>query len=119
MRILTGVLALLMALFAAVQYNDPDGPFWVAVYGVVALWCAIATVKPGLFSRATIRILFACYGAAAVAGLVFYWPKTADWWRIDVWWHTETAREGMGMMIIIACLIAVAIVARRDGRAAS
>ena len=28
-------------------------------------------------------------------------------WRKDVWWVEETAREGMGMMIAFAVLLAV------------
>lgn len=42
--------------------------------------------------------------AAAVVGMVHYWPQTSEFWRIDVWWHTETAREGMGMMIVLVVL---------------
>ena len=119
MRILTGVLAVLMTLFVVVQFNDPDGPLWEAIYGTVALWCAIAAFRPTLFGAMVTRVLFGLSVAAAVFGVVFYWPHTAAWWRVDVWWNTETAREGMGMMIAAGCLIVVAVVARRVGRAAS
>ena len=31
MRIVYGILAALMLLFAVVQYNDPDAVFWIGV----------------------------------------------------------------------------------------
>ena len=44
----------------------------------------------------------------AVIGIVFFWPKSPDFWRVAVWWETETAREGMGMMV---ATLAVAVAA--------
>ena len=34
--------------------------------------------------------------------MLHYWPAVPNWWRKDVWWHEETAREGMGLMIAFA-----------------
>lgn len=112
MRIANGVFAVLLILFAVVQYNDPDGLFWLIVYGVGAVWCALAALRPGALSG----ILFGLFGltfAAAVAGLVYFWPTTDRWWMQEVWWETETAREGMGMMILIVGLVLAGIVALR------
>jgi hypothetical protein len=65
-RCVSGVFALILALFAGVQYNDPDGPFWVVVYLVPAGWAA--AVRPGLLDAR-----LACFALAAV-GTVVFWP---------------------------------------------
>lgn len=104
LRWINGALAALLLLFAAVQWNDPDGPLWMAIYGVGAFWTALAAFRPRQLAARPARALLVLTVAAAVAGLAFYWPRTPDWWRIAVWWETETAREGMGMMILLAAL---------------
>lgn len=116
MRIANGVFAVLLLLFAAVQYNDPDGPFWVVVYGIGCIWCVIATFKPTLFQLRAAKLLFSISCAGAVYGLVHFWPKTPNWWRQEVWWETETAREGMGMMVLLIALILAGIIALRISR---
>ena len=42
MRLVNFLLALLFALFAIVQYNDPDPLRWILLYGFVALVCMMA-----------------------------------------------------------------------------
>jgi hypothetical protein len=61
MKYLFAILALLMALFAAVQVNDPDGPLWMLLYGVPAIWAGIAWLRPRLLAgtgsaRAAVRL---------------------------------------------------------------
>ena len=98
---------LLMILFIGVQYNDPDGSLWILIYGVPAVWTAIAAFRsPWLGNKLVHALLLSCM-AAATAGMFFYWPETPGWWRQDVWWETETAREGMGMMIVAVVLSVV------------
>ncbi|MEM7522839.1 MAG: transmembrane 220 family protein [Pseudomonadota bacterium] len=116
MRILNGVLACVLILFAVVQYNDPDGVFWAVVYGVGVIWCAVAAFRAGVFTTPVYFAYLACF-AAGVAGVVWFWPRTPNFWLQDVWWETETAREGMGMMILFLCLVAAGIVARKARRA--
>ena len=114
MRILNGVLSIIMILFAAVQYNDPDGIFWAAIYGIGAAWCAAAALRPGLLAAAgPARALYWLSLAAAVIGVAWFWPHTPGWWRQDVWWRTETAREGMGVMILFAAIAIAGLTARR------
>lgn len=116
MRILNGVLLVILILFAGVQYNDPDGMFWATLYGVGAFWCAVAAFRANVYLS---NIIFALYGfcfAGCVFGVAWFWPKTPQWWSQDVWWETETAREGMGMMILTICVIAAGIVALRTRR---
>ena len=105
MRIINGVLAAFLILFAAVQYNDPDGVFWVGVYGVGAIWCGLAAMRSRILAAMGVRALFGLTFAAAIAATVWFWPDTPDWWMQDVWWNTETAREGMGMMIVVFCMV--------------
>lgn len=109
MRILNGVLCALMLLFMAVQYNDPDGPFWAMVYGVGAIWAGLVCFRPGLFNSIATRGLLLLSLAFAAAGTAWFWPKTSGWWRQDVWWTVETAREGMGMMVLLVVLTVVLI----------
>ncbi len=118
MRILNGIFAVLLVLFVAVQWNDPDGVFWMFVYGIGAVWCALAAFRPAIFAQ---TLPFALYGLTFVAGLfglVRYWPSTPGWWQQDVWWETETAREGMGMMILVLALIIAGFIVLRTRRAA-
>ena len=98
---------LLMILFMGVQFNDPDGSLWTIIYATPAVWTAIAAFKRPWLSRKIPHILLLLTIAIAIAGLVYFWPDTPGWWRQDVWWETETAREGMGMMIITAVLVVV------------
>lgn len=109
MRIVNGVLAILLILFAVVQYNDPDGLFWAAVYGVGAIWCGLAAFRSSTYRSNAAFGLFGLCLLAAIAGMAHFWPDTPDWWKQDVWWETETAREGMGMMILLAALIVAGV----------
>lgn len=110
-----GGLAALLALFALAQVNDPDGALWAAVYGAAAAWCALAAVRPGALRRRPVRALLAMSLLAAAAGAIALWPDAPGWWRREVWWQTETAREGMGLMIVALTLLAPMVVARRSG----
>jgi len=105
--ILNIVLMLLMILFMGVQYNDPDGTIWMLIYAIPAIWTAIAAFKRHWLSTKAIYALLLFCIAAACAGLTYYWPSTPGWWRQEVWWETETAREGMGMMIVAFVLVIV------------
>lgn len=116
MRIVNGVLCVFMLLFAAVQYNDPDGLLWIPVYLVPAAWTGFAAYRPGaLRGRWPSRGLAACV-VLALVGVVHFWPRDAGWWRQDVWWESEPAREGMGFMIVAATLLVVALTWHLAGR---
>ncbi len=99
MRLLNGLLCSLMILFAAVQWNDPDGLFWAAIYAVPAGWAAVAAFRPRLLGSATAKGIWAVLMVSYLAATIYFWPTAATWWRIDVWWENEPAREGMGLMI--------------------
>lgn len=109
MRIVNAVLCLLMVAFVAVQYNDPDFLLWAVIYAIPAAWAGFAAWRPArlLTPPATIG-LGACL-LGAFAGLVYWWPTTPGWWRQEVWWESESSREGMGMMIVTFVLLVVAL----------
>ena len=43
------------------------------------------------------------------------WPTEAGFWQREVWWNSELAREGMGMMIVTLALAVVALTRWRLG----
>jgi len=107
MKYVLMLLGLLMAAFAAVQYNDPDALLWVVIYLVPAAWAFAAAFRPTkLQSLAAERLLWTTI-ALGMGTLVFYWPTVPYFWRKDVWRVEETAREGMGVMIGFAVLVVV------------
>ncbi len=107
MRYVHIVLGLLMVAFAAVQYNDPDVLLWIVIYLVPAAWAFAAAFRLAqVRSLAGERLLWASLVVGA-ATTVYYWPAMPGFWRKDVWWVEETAREGMGVMIALAILLVV------------
>lgn len=115
-RVICGLLALLLVLFAGVQYNDPDFLFWGAIYGAAGAWCAVACAMPGwLKPRASQACLGICVAMSLLA-TVHFWPTEAAFWRRDVWWESEPAREGMGMMIVFVCLLFPMLAAVRQSK---
>jgi hypothetical protein len=119
MRYVNMVLGLLMLAFVAVQYNDPDGPLWMAIYLLPCAWAFAAAFRlEKVRSRAAMKWLSASL-ALGLVGVVYYWPEAPEFWRKDVWWNDETAREGMGVMIGFGVLLVVLATALRKPRAAA
>lgn len=107
MKYVFAVLALLMGLFAVVQYNDTDGPLWMVLYGVPAIWAAIAAIRPRLLAGTAALVLLAGCVLAGLVLVVVLWPPAEEWWRTEVWWESEASREGMGLMLVAGVLLAV------------
>jgi hypothetical protein len=119
MRMASGVLFVFLLVFAAVQVNDPDPLFWGAVYGVGAAWSGIAAFRPAALARPRLAWALAATVALAVAAVVWFWPQAETWWLREVWWEDEAAREGMGLMIVLAALVLAGLQAlRARGRSA-
>ena len=117
MKILNIALCVLLLLFVAVQYNDPDGPLWMVIYGVPALWAALAAFRPAALGRGLPAALLGLCLLAALAATAYYWPTVPGWWHQEVWWQEETAREGMGVMLVLLTLaVACATAWRRRAR---
>ncbi len=107
MRSVYVLLLLLMLAFMAVQVNDPDGLGWMLIYAVPAAWLATAVFRRSLLgTRFAHWCLLTCI-FLSVSGVIYFWPRAEGWWRQEVWWEVETAREGMGMMIVTVVLFTV------------
>ena len=118
MRYVNMLLGLVMLGFAAVQYNDPDALLWIVIYLVPAAWAFAAAFRlQRVRSQTGERLLWASLVIGA-ATTVYYWPTMPGFWRKDVWWVEETAREGMGVMIAMAILLVVLATALLRKRAA-
>lgn len=118
MRIVSGVCAVVLIVFAAVQYNDPDALFWAPIYAGGAVLCALAAFRPRIYAGSPAGLVYAAAVLASLAGVVRFWPSASGWWMQEVWWENEAAREGMGMMVLAAALLlALPVVWRHRGRA--
>jgi hypothetical protein len=113
MRYLNGFVCALLALFVILQYNDPDAILWMLIYGIPAVWSGLAAWRPGGLSHspAALGALGACL-ILALAGTIYMWP--ADF---SVWWDVEEVREDIGLMIVTAALLLVALTLWRFRRA--
>ena len=111
----TALLAL-MLLFAALQYNDPDGLAWAALYAVPVAALLAALLHPALLATPLGRAALGVALAGLGIGTALCWPEQAGFWRRDVWWQEETAREGMGMAVALAATAATLPFALRRGR---
>ena len=60
MRIVHTFFCILLLVFAAVQYNDPDFYFWVPVYGVPAVLAAIAAYSPPALRQRALQAIIIC-----------------------------------------------------------
>jgi hypothetical protein len=107
MRYVLMLLGLLMVSFAGVQYNDPDAPLWIVIYLVPAAWAFVAAFRPATVRSLNAERLLWATLAVGAGTMVFYWPTVPYFWRKEVWWVEETAREGMGVMIGFVVLIVV------------
>jgi hypothetical protein len=116
MRFVFAILSVMMALALLVQYNDADGPIWIVIYGVAAIWAGVAAWRPHLLASRTGRPLLLISLATALILTVMLWPPVPGWWRADVWSMemaantpagrvAEMSREGMGLMIVTLVLI--------------
>lgn len=95
MRIIALVFAVLFAISAAVQYNDPDLFLWIIIYGLAAILSL-------LFFRGY-RNPFV-YGIPLViylAGAIYLWPEVYKGVTMDMSHapEIELARESLGLAI--------------------
>jgi hypothetical protein len=118
MRYVNGFLCALFALFAIVQYNDPDAILWIVIYGITAVWAGLAAFRPTRFAHS--QLLLTAFGVtllAMVGGVIYDWPQS-----IADWWDNEVVREGIGLIMSTVALLVVAYTlwrARREAPLAS
>lgn len=118
MRILYTCLALLFALFAYFQYNDPDSLLWIAMYiSVAVLFAFMAT---GRYLR------WATLGLAGllIVGLVIYAPGVWEFFTNDdgitfsqgmsnQYPYIEQAREFGGLLIALTAVVFLIVQGRK------
>lgn len=107
MKIIFIILMLVMILFMGVQFNDPDGLLWMGIYLVPAIWCAAAVFRKTAFAIIAVKVLLIICIMAGLIGVFWFWPLTPRFWTQEIWYSVETAREGMGMMIVVGVLLLV------------
>ena len=108
LRLINAFLCVLLIAFAVVQYNDPDFYFWFPVYLLPAALAGLAAYRPQRLWRLPLRtVLVVCIVAGGV-GTLWLWPTEEGFWQREVWWQSETAREGMGVMIVTLALVVIA-----------
>ena len=113
MRILSGLLALVLVLFAYLQIDDPDPHIWLPIYLLGALWPAIAALGPGRYAaRPPVRIGAWLSAAFFLTGFLWFAPFIGRDWI-----HVEEARESIGYLICaVATLVGIWTAARHNGR---
>ena len=85
---LNGFMLVLLTSWAFFQYNDPDGPLWIAIYGL-----AVAGIILFEYDRIAPRILW------LYSGLMFLWGA---YWavQLDTPMLVEEGREMVGSWIV-------------------
>jgi hypothetical protein len=115
MRIIHIIFCIVLLAFTVVQHNDPDYFFWMPVYGVPAMLAAIAAYSPAALRHRAMQVCIACCTLLAVIGTVLLWPREEFFWQQAIWWQSEVAREGVGMMIVTIALLTLAAGVARNG----
>ena len=96
-------------------WGPASAAIWIVIYLIPALWAALAAFRLGALGDNRLFAALCATVLAAAVGTAYFWPDTPGWWRQDVWWEVETAREGMGMMVVTAALL-IALVTALRGR---
>lgn len=111
-------LALLFALSAAVQVNDPDPARWIAIYAAAMSTCALAPRLPGPAIPAGIGAIALVWALGLTPGVLAEasWGDLIDTMKHDN--HAEEARELGGLALVVAAMAYViasrAVLARRS-----
>jgi hypothetical protein len=89
------LMMLLLGYAMAMQYNDPDPWFWVALY----LYAFVVTICGYLQKPVTPKL--AIVGALGYIGyMIFSWPQVEGSWV-----QVEEGRETMGLMVCAGWMI--------------
>lgn len=107
-QVANGIMALLFLFSAAVQLNDPDPLWWVAVYAGAAALCALE-LRRGAPAWAVIALALVAFAWSASIWLrvrdVPIASLFAEWEMRDV--QVEEARETYGLAIVGAWMLAI------------
>lgn len=100
---LTSLFALLCAISAALQYNDPDPVRWIVLYLAAGAAAVVAWVQPRAWSAplvvAVVALVWAGLLWAGVAGTV----ETSDLWKrmSEKGGKVEEMREAGGLSLVV------------------
>jgi len=109
-RIAAALMVPALALSIAVQYNDPDGPLWMAIYGFPLVLAVLA-----LFKRVNV---LAPIGAVVYGAAFVYWMPWAFIANVPAYVSTvhmtsqesEWAREAIGLALCAVWMAFPAVV---------
>jgi len=101
---------LILALMAAIQYNDPDPLYWILVYGAAAVVTGAAVTGRRMPRFALITL------GALIAGMLISVPGFIDYLQSGQWGaigehmndeepYIEEGRELVGLMMAAAALL--------------
>jgi hypothetical protein len=110
MKILNIVFGLALLLAGAVQYNDPDALYWIAVYALSGIACLAAAfglgIRPLSLAMLVICVAWGLYLLPAVPqwlanhpiGYIFDATST----KVD---YMEGSRESLGLLLAAVMLV--------------
>jgi hypothetical protein len=99
LRIAAGVMTALFLVSAAVQWNDPDPLYWIAIYGAAAILAARAAQgQLPLVPNAVALLAFAALAARALPDLLAAREQAFTHWHM-LSASDEVAREAGGLTI--------------------
>ena len=107
---LSGLLSLLFAYSAVVQYNDPDPLRWAALYVAAALLAALSVIRP----LPSIAPAVLSLGALFCATLML--PGVLE---EAAWTGTEEERELVGLLLVGSWMLVLTVYHRRHERQAN
>jgi hypothetical protein len=98
-RIAAGVMAALFVVSAAVQWNDPDPVYWIAIYGAAALLAARAAQGDvPLVANLVALLAFAALALRALPDLLAAREEALMHWHM-LETSDELAREAGGLLL--------------------
>jgi hypothetical protein len=98
-RIAAGAMTALFVVCAAVQWNDPNPAYWIAIYGVAALLAARAALgQLPLIPNAAACLAFVLLAARALPDLLGAREQAFTHWHM-LESGDEVAREAGGLLL--------------------
>lgn len=106
-KIFFGIWAVLFALFAYWQFNDPDPEIWVSIYVVAVIFCLLGV--RGIFPKIPLTLVV----ILCLLGAIYFFPGgvgdwvSQEWAQKDLTMKTqqmEENRETFGLLIIAVAL---------------
>jgi len=108
-QVFTVFLAIVLFIFAILQYNDPDSFLWIVIYGLSGL-IGILT----LFGRIRMFV-YPIFLIACILGAFFTWPDQYVGLKVSDgdWTMVELARESLGLVFCALCITYFWLVGRK------